>query len=205
VAGRPDLVMCEPERCSQPLVPPVLSVFCQVLNLHRSLLLTCTEEPHAELIHPGAADLRLPVPPVAAAGPRFVISSSVRRAAPGAAGYRPRQDRTQDMCAPTPARRSLRPRDQDCRFGVSCWVASRLARQISAVRRIAIRLGIHARHSSDPLAASAVSRPRPPPPRWFRAAHECAVPREPRRSTRRSRHAPASGNWASASRWRRFR
>jgi len=28
-----------------------MSVFCQVLNLHRSLLLTCTEEPHAELIH----------------------------------------------------------------------------------------------------------------------------------------------------------
>jgi hypothetical protein len=72
VAGRPDLVMLEPKRFSQPLVPPVLSVFCQVLNLHRSLMLTCTEEPHAELIHPGAADLRLPVRPVAAAGPGFL-------------------------------------------------------------------------------------------------------------------------------------
>ena len=30
---------------------PVLSVFCQLLNRHRFLLLTCTEEPHAELIH----------------------------------------------------------------------------------------------------------------------------------------------------------
>jgi hypothetical protein len=28
-----------------------LPVFCQVLNLQRSLLLTCTEEPRAELIH----------------------------------------------------------------------------------------------------------------------------------------------------------
>ena len=72
VAGRPDLVMLEPKRFSQPLVPPVLSVFCQVLNLHRSLMLTCTEEPHAELIRPGAADLRLPVRLVAAAGPGFL-------------------------------------------------------------------------------------------------------------------------------------
>ena len=30
---------------------PVLSVFCQLPNRHRFLLLTCTEEPHAELIH----------------------------------------------------------------------------------------------------------------------------------------------------------
>lgn len=72
MAGRPDLVMLEPKRHSQPLVPPVLPVFYQVLNLHRSLLPTCTEEPYAELIHPGAADLRLPVPPVAAAGPGFL-------------------------------------------------------------------------------------------------------------------------------------
>ena len=72
MAGWPDLVMLEPKRCSQPLVPPVLPVFCQVLNLHRSLMLTCTEEPHAELIRPGAADLRLLVPPVAAAGPGFL-------------------------------------------------------------------------------------------------------------------------------------
>lgn len=50
MAGRPDLVMLEPKRCSQPLVPRIVGL-CQVLNLQRSLLLTCTEEPRAELIH----------------------------------------------------------------------------------------------------------------------------------------------------------
>lgn len=55
MAGRPDLVMLEPKRCLQPLVPPVLSVFCQVLNLQRSLPLMspAQREPHAELIHQG--------------------------------------------------------------------------------------------------------------------------------------------------------
>lgn len=85
MAGRPDLVMLEPKRCSQPLVPPVLPVFCQVLNLHRSLLLTCTEDPHAELIH---QELKTSALPVAAAGPGSFISSTVRRAAPGAGGCR---------------------------------------------------------------------------------------------------------------------
>ncbi len=44
--------------------------------------------------------------------------------------------------------------------------------------------GIGVRRGSDPLAAGAVPCPRPPLPRWFRAAHEGAVPREPRRPAR---------------------
>ncbi len=111
--ARPDLVMLEPKRYSQPLVPPVLSVFCQVLNFHRSLLLTCTEEPHAELIHPGAADLRLPVRPVAAAGP----VSYLKHCAAGSSRccrMSTRQDRIQEMCAPTPAEPARAPARGSC-------------------------------------------------------------------------------------------
>ena len=58
---------------------------------------------------------------------------------------------------------------------------------------------------STPVAATVVPRPRPPLPRWFQVAHECAVRREPRRPTRRSRLVPASGDWVLSSRWRRSR
>ncbi len=109
MAGRPDLVMLEPKRFSQPLVPPVLSVFCQVLNLHRSLLLTCTEESHAELIHPGAADLRLPVRPWRQQGP----VSYLQHCAAGSSRccrMSARQDRIQEMCARQPQlNRHVRP------------------------------------------------------------------------------------------------
>ena len=73
-------MMLEPKRFSQPLVPPVLPVFCQALNLQRSLLLTCTEEPRAELIHQELKTSACPGRQQA----RFLISGTVRRAAPDA-------------------------------------------------------------------------------------------------------------------------
>jgi hypothetical protein len=80
-----------------------------VLNLQRSLLPTCIEEPRAELIHQERQTSACRVPPVAAAGPGSFISSTVRRAVqalPDVTG----QDRLQGMCARQPQlSRPVRP------------------------------------------------------------------------------------------------
>jgi hypothetical protein len=110
-AGLPDLVVLEPKRCPQPLVPPVFAGPWPgaeppaVLAAHRYRGATRQADT------PGAADLRAPVPPVAAAGPGSCISSTPARRArnhgepqgKGAHGSRPVGLPARSIARPVPA------------------------------------------------------------------------------------------------------